>query len=233
VAPVAVVVQRNPTEIAASLHERNGFGPAYGWAVWERYQRRLFEHAAGLSVVVVDYAALVADPAAGCAEISQFLEGAGLVTASAQATSEAAATLDARLRHHHRAPSESGRDASAEQVALAAVAAESTGAHDRLTTPSLGPETPGLQLAFDEHKRMSRYEERVDWLTQERDAFITEMESQRDYLTAELEKRSAEASAEIGELRAQGQEWEAKLLELYRRLPVRLYSWAKRRIRRA
>ena len=59
---VAVVVVRNPLEVADSLKRRHDVPLRFGVALWERYNRLLLEHARGMTVLVSRYEDLVSDP---------------------------------------------------------------------------------------------------------------------------------------------------------------------------
>jgi hypothetical protein len=60
----AVLVWRRSMAVARSLERRDGMPVADGLALWERYNRSALGGLHGLPVSVVDYDAVVADPAA-------------------------------------------------------------------------------------------------------------------------------------------------------------------------
>jgi hypothetical protein len=76
--PVAVLVLRNPLEIAASLQSRDGLPVRWTLAVWERYLRHALWSLDGLPVLVTEYSALLADPERWCAGARDFLQEQGL-----------------------------------------------------------------------------------------------------------------------------------------------------------
>jgi hypothetical protein len=97
--PVAVLVYRDPLEVALSLLERDGFPLTLGLALWQRYVRESFASVEGLPVLVVEYAQALRDPPALVAEVSAFLDAHGITTGSHRAQG-AAAVFAAELRHH-------------------------------------------------------------------------------------------------------------------------------------
>ena len=145
----AIVVLREPAEVARSLEERNDIGLAYGIALWERHLRAVLEGARGLRTLVVRYADLVAEPIATAAQIAGFL-GRPVPDGSA-----VAAVVYPAHRHQE---AEGTEPLSPEAEALRALVEGLAGVHEQLDV-DLPPETPNLQLAFDEHARMSRWED--------------------------------------------------------------------------
>lgn len=75
----AVVVARHPVDVAASLERRNGLSETFGLALWERYNRLLLTHVAGMPVLVVGYDDLVSDPGSFAAACTSFLSSSGFV----------------------------------------------------------------------------------------------------------------------------------------------------------
>src|SRR5690242_11315077 len=70
---VMLVVLRNPLDIAASLARRQGLPAVYTLALWERYMRLVQRDAAGSTAFVLDYDALLDDPAPVLGPLQQFL----------------------------------------------------------------------------------------------------------------------------------------------------------------
>lgn len=96
-APIRVVmVVRNPFEVARSLRERNGFSYALGLALWQTYNRRIWESVAPQDRIVTHYDTYFRDPASELRRVLSFL---GL-SASAGAMEEARDVRVADLRHH-------------------------------------------------------------------------------------------------------------------------------------
>jgi hypothetical protein len=219
--PTAVVVLRPPGAIAASLGRRNEFSTPYSLALWERYARELWTGLAGLRTLVVDYDTLLADPAAGVSTLAAFLGLGG-------PADDAVASLDPGARHHQADQVE----LTPEQADLLRQSRGLLGAHDRFPTVDLGPETPNLQLAFDEHARMGAFEDAAQRLAGEKAAVEAELDRQTVFLHTELERRSAEASQlaeDVMAARAESAALRADLDRIRNRLPVRLYRKLRRR----
>lgn len=75
---VPVVVIRPPEDVARSLEGRDHLPPAIGTALSSAYRRHLVEGLAGMSAIVVEYPALVADPESGVRDLLGRLERRGL-----------------------------------------------------------------------------------------------------------------------------------------------------------
>jgi hypothetical protein len=125
-------------EVAESLAARNGLAIRHGLAIWERYLRAGLVSCLGLPTVVVDHAALLADPVGAATDLSRFLADD---VAPSDAVATAAATIDPDLRHHAAAGTD---EVSDEQLALWQQLRQLVGAHPRLATAPAGAETPGL-----------------------------------------------------------------------------------------
>jgi hypothetical protein len=221
--PTAVVVLRHPGAIAASLARRNEFATPYSLALWERYLRELWTGLGGLRTLVLDYDALLADPAGGVATLAAFL---GL----SRPTDEAVGSLDAGARHHEAHEVE----LTSEQHDLLRGSRGLLGAHDRFPAVELGPETPNLQLAFAEHARMAAFEDAAQRLAGEKAGVEAELDRQTVFLHNELERRSAEASQlaeDVMAARAEAEALRAHLDRITHRWPVRLYLKLRRGFR--
>ena len=97
VRPAIVLVNRNPLEIAASLHTRSGERKIYALALWERYLRQALAHTSGLPILTTAYAQLVGSPEAWAREATRFLAGLGV--ACHESTESAGAIVDRGLKH--------------------------------------------------------------------------------------------------------------------------------------
>lgn len=80
--PVAVVVNRDPVEVALSLRRRDGFPLAAGLALWEVYVRSALAATTNMPRVLVRYADLVAEPVAETKRLAAELEGLGVQVVS-------------------------------------------------------------------------------------------------------------------------------------------------------
>lgn len=233
--PTVVVCLRNPLEIAASLGRRNGFALGYGMALWERYLRSLWRHLEGHPALVLDYDAMLADPQGVIADLAGFVARHRGVEAGAAARAEAAASLDDGERHHEAdaAALAASPAVSAEQRTLFETSSALMGAHTSFPTVALGPETPGLQLAFDEHTRMSAFEDESYRLRAGLDEANAGLDRQTLFFHQELERRSAEASTlatDVMAAREQVATLQAALDRMRRRLPIRAYLGVRRRL---
>jgi hypothetical protein len=95
---VAILVVRNPLEIANSLKTRNGFPVRYGLALWERYMRIALGGMVGLPVLVTDYDGLLRDSIRWCTQVSSYLLRHGFPVSQPNAA-ELALFLNPELRH--------------------------------------------------------------------------------------------------------------------------------------
>lgn len=235
VPPNVVVCLRNPLEIASSLGERNGFAVEYGMALWERYLRSLWRHLEGHPALVLDYGTVLSDPQGVIADLARFVEDRTGVVADESQRAAAAASLDDRERHHE---SDAGALASSpavtsEQRSLFEASLALVGAHGTCPAVVLGPESPGLQLAFDEHARMAAFEDESYRLRAGLDEATAGLDRQTLFFHQELERRSAEASTlatDVMAARDQVAHLQASLDRMRTRLPIRAYLAARRRL---
>lgn len=242
-APHEVVALRDPTEIAGSLASRDGVSPAFGLALWERYTRILLGDLDGHPACFVPYERLLAEPGSVARELVAFCPEEPLSDAPPQVAA-VVAYLDGGHRHQRRTDHAA---LSPAQAALDEVVLGLAGPYTAFTAPDLPAESPNLQLAFDEAKRLSFFLEETDRLTQRVDALTAEHRRQVAALTAErerqvaalhaeIEARSAQASdlaEQVMALRAQADDWERQLIELRSTLPIRAYTKAKGLFRRS
>lgn len=234
-APPAVVCLRNALEIAASLERRNGFAPAYGLALWERYLRSLWPELSGRPTLVVDYDEVLSAPAAVVDALAAFVAAHTGVEPGLDDRAAATASLDEDERHHEADDDALARDpaVSEAQRGLFERSRALVGAHAALPALELGEETPGLQLAFDEHCRMSEFEDESIRLRAGMDEARAGLDRQTLFFHQELERRSAEASAlatDVMAAREQITELQAALDRMRGRLPIRAYLAARRRL---
>jgi len=69
----AVLVWRAPLDVARSLQRRNGMSLPDGVALWERYNRSAMANLAGTDTYVLDFDALVEDPASSLTVFTSWL----------------------------------------------------------------------------------------------------------------------------------------------------------------
>ncbi len=114
-APVALLVLRDPLEVARSLEHRNGFPLTLSLALWRRYVQQAVAAVEGLPVLVVEYGELLRHPARGVDALGSFLAEHGLPVGAEMSAAVEALAPDLR---HHRDESE------ADLATLEAVLAE-------------------------------------------------------------------------------------------------------------
>lgn len=76
--PLCIYVYRNPTEVASSLHVRNGFPTDYGMALWEKYNYLALKNTLELKRYFVDYDDLVNNPLDVCDKLYDWLLANGV-----------------------------------------------------------------------------------------------------------------------------------------------------------
>jgi hypothetical protein len=135
---VALIVYRNPLEVAASLLAHHAVPKRAALRLWERYLRDALLHASDLPSFVVDYSDLVADPALAAANLHGFLTYCGMRLPPLDGDSQDVASfVTDTLRHYRADPAElvRDRDVTAAQRRLYAWLGASRGAHPRLQAP--------------------------------------------------------------------------------------------------
>lgn len=136
--PVAVLVFRDPLEVALSLQRRNGFPLTLGLALWHRYVRQSLVSLSGLPVLVVEYGRVLEEPGRFVLELAGFLEDNG-ITPGRDRGDQASQVPAGGLRHHDNALPVAPLEA--EQRPLLGVLRAALGPHERWSTPEL-PEEP-------------------------------------------------------------------------------------------
>jgi hypothetical protein len=215
---VVVATVRPAAEVARSLEARDGFAIAYGLALWERYQREAARAVGDLPLYVVPYDELLDDPGRELRALASFLTAHGHEIDLDETLAEALAFLDPGERHHGDVP---GLDAMVEasdaQRALAGLLAAARGERTGGWLGDLPPETPNLQLAFDEHHRMGAIQDLAEQLQvgleevqarkdAEREELARRKDAEREAVQArkdaEREELARRKDAEVAELRA-------------------------------
>src|ERR1019366_2560982 len=145
----AVVVVRNPLEVARSMQSRHGVPVSFGVALWERYNRLLLLHSAGLPVLVTRYDDLVHDAGAWSAQTRAFLADLGMrLEHGPPGAGTAEDFVDPHLRHssHTRADLvEAGSTALVLFDALESV----MGPHTAFLTPDLPSEPVAVAVELE------------------------------------------------------------------------------------
>jgi hypothetical protein len=134
----ALLVVRDPFEVAGSLARRDGLPRTLGLALWERYVRAASSALDGLPTLVIDYGAVLDDPVAFHRALAAFLTEIGIAVASL-GTDDVVGALDRGMRRQRRAPGDAaGLPDSAVGVHDALGALQ--GPHHPWRDPALGPE---------------------------------------------------------------------------------------------
>ena len=95
----AIVITRDPAEVAWSLHVRDGLPVTVGLALWIAYNMHLANGIQGMSPHILRYEDLVDSPAIELASIAQFLHDGGVSVSHQQSDFETAAkSIDSTLR---------------------------------------------------------------------------------------------------------------------------------------
>lgn len=145
--PVAVVVFRDPLEVAHSLQRRDGFPLTLGLALWHRYVRHSLASVAGLPVLVVEYGRSVDEPERLVRELAAFLGGHG-ISPQRDTRDRAARVLREDLRHQRDlSPVASTLEGEHEQ--LLDVLRGAVGGHDRWSAPDLPAEPSWVDDVID------------------------------------------------------------------------------------
>jgi Glycosyl transferase family 2 len=143
--PVAVLVLRDPLEVALSLERRNSFPLMLSLAIWHRYVRQSVVAVEGLCVLAVEYRAVLRDPRKWIEELVALLRDCGIPVA-ADRVDQAVAVLEPELRHHRRDNLEPrGAEKSSllsSQRRVFETLTEYLGPHASWSAPPLGPEPP-------------------------------------------------------------------------------------------
>jgi hypothetical protein len=153
--PIVVAPVRNPLEVADSLQARSGLPTGYSLALWERYVRRGALDADGLASFVVDYHALVAEPARVRHELDSFFTDLQVEREPAAEAPAVDAFVDPALHRQRRDPDDLAALGTDGQVSLWRHVRARAGRRADDLARDLPDESPGLQLAFDEHHRLS------------------------------------------------------------------------------
>jgi hypothetical protein len=166
---VAVLMLRDPAEIAASHASRDGFPIRFGLALWERYMQHALRALEGLPVLVVRYDELLDAPAAWSDTAAAFLVAHGL----GAAPGDAGAVVDPSMKHQlpsgdvEAAMSGSQRDLAAVLEALASTPS--------FELPALPLETPATAPMFERLRRRRGVARRWRWrryLNRDRNAVV-------------------------------------------------------------
>jgi len=83
--PVALIVWRNPVDVAKSLRARDRFPASVSYALWEQYTRSAIEVSDGMPRMLVSFDRFIREPSSSVKMLVDFLsEHAGIVSAEAE-----------------------------------------------------------------------------------------------------------------------------------------------------
>ncbi len=135
--PVAILVFRDPLEVALSLQKRNEFPLTLSLALWHRYVRQSLASLVGLPVLVIEYARVLDEPGLWVNDLVRFLNANG-ITPGADRSDRAARVLHGELRHNRRSNAQGTLES--EQQPILEILRGRLGAHERWSQPELPPE---------------------------------------------------------------------------------------------
>lgn len=129
----AVLVWRDPVEVAASLHARHGLGLEHGLALWHHYNRRALEGLTDMPVVVTGFVDLLDQPERFLADLAGLFRSLGLELDQREGLDALRRLLDADLRRQRSGERAAGESIDPERIRslepLAAVLRELSGFH--------------------------------------------------------------------------------------------------------
>lgn len=153
--PVGILVLRDPREVAASVHARDGLSIPFALALWERHLRTAAQAAHGQQVLVTRFADAVSEPIRWCQETAEFLTANG-VPARVPADPVGVTTyVSDQLLHHRTGRRRLDRDElSPEQTALWDALLRQIGPATYFdASDTLPPETPTTEPLFNEARK--------------------------------------------------------------------------------
>jgi hypothetical protein len=125
----AIVIVREPLEVAASLTRRNGLPTMSGLALWAAYNRALLADLEGMAVHVCSYTDLVNDPATVLAEVRDSLRTWGVLTDDVDLTA-AIGSINPDLRRNNTDDGAAESPVPVETAELLALMLDRRGRHD-------------------------------------------------------------------------------------------------------
>jgi hypothetical protein len=162
----AVLVLRDPMEVARSLLTRDDLPIMLSLAMWDRYLRSAAVGLAGLPSLLVEYDAMLANPVKATESMCDFLDQLGVST-DASARDAAAGGLDPRLRHE-----DSQRDDYDALVGplreVYTVLAERRGSHDAWRPPTLPPAPSWVEDVLRLRREFASVQRELYWVKESR-----------------------------------------------------------------
>jgi hypothetical protein len=202
----AVVIVRDPLEVAASLHRRNALPTLTGLALWAAYNRATFRDLQGARVHVCNYADLVENPHEVLTDIAASLRAWGELGEDLDLT-KAFASIHPELRRNTIVDAEIAAEALPVEInELMKLASDQRGRHDAFAMAS------GLEPSWWEGSLLEERRLLLQWALQE----ISQLQTHNSNLLTEnevLRTRGDEAFCELDRVRIEN----ARLLERARK----------------
>jgi hypothetical protein len=142
----AMIVFRNPMDVAISLERRHDLPLSFGVALWERYNRLLLAHAGAMPTLTTRYDDIVTDPVEWVRGLHSFLSGLGMEVGPVPAD-DLKDHVDPGLRHSSHTSSDVDLTDGARAVYDALEASVGTSGH--FVPPVLAPEDPSVTEELD------------------------------------------------------------------------------------
>ncbi|MHB8456622.1 MAG: glycosyltransferase, partial [Acidimicrobiales bacterium] len=155
---VAVLVTRDPLEVARSLDRRNAIGISTGLALWERYFRHAIAGLAGLPVYVSAFKDALSRTEEWKQEMADWLEGMG-VRSGARAL-----PFEQGMRHERRQGAEDDSIVLPSQRLIYARLLEVRGQHESFEPPQLGEEPAWVTDHLQHRHDLMRVWRGFEWL---------------------------------------------------------------------
>jgi hypothetical protein len=131
----AVLALRDPMSVARSLQARDNLPIILGLAIWDRYVRSASLGLVGMPTLVVEYDAMLADPAQASADVGSFLD---LIGVKRETDNTAEERLEPSLRHHAEDHDSYGNFGHEQREVFSALSAV-TGIHESWEPPVVSP----------------------------------------------------------------------------------------------
>ena len=186
----AVLVWRDPIAVARSLRHRDGSPIPYGVSLWERYNRSALANLPDTDVYVLDYDAMVDDPAESLTGLSTWLTSIGTFEGIEPWDHEGALTaVTANLRHESvRNDGPRRSHSSGRTTQLIAHLSGLAGGHRTLARPP-GDESPWTSAILDARRAsnvlgLRQLERRLAHTEGEREWFESALEESRSNLAS-------------------------------------------------
>jgi hypothetical protein len=201
---VAVLVWRNPLAVARSLQRRDDMPLPYGVALWERYNRSAISNLIGTETYVLDYDAMIDNPASSLSGLTAWLGSMDIFEGMPSLDVDSAlSAVTTSLRHETVTAGDDERIVLDEQRRLVEHLNELAGGHRSLPQLS-GGESPWTEAIIDARGAMNvlemrKLERRLEHSDAERDWFASALEDARAdvaRLKAEADEMAASAGSQ-------------------------------------